>query len=112
MAEWGTITEIPRDNKGHWLRDLGTTIGTIREESVDDSTGVDVELGSDCKQVLIFCDQGASAWTFTGTDSNDNDECPVPSVGISLPVVSKAATSIGTIKAVSGTVDISIFYVR
>jgi 2-keto-3-deoxy-6-phosphogluconate aldolase len=105
------LTPTPRDDNGHPLVGAGTVTGTKVFEDID-TDGTDIILGADCKSALITCVEGPNAWIWIGTDTVDNDEITEPLLGVEIDIAVPAGTPLGTVKAVTGTVNVSVRYVR
>ena len=63
------LVQVPSDANGNRLLDRGTELFTKRFTSVDSTTGIDLSLPVDCKEVWIHKEGSAPIFTFTGTVS-------------------------------------------
>jgi hypothetical protein len=99
----------PRDDNGSVMLGMGLTTRGKRFTSID-TDGTSIELGEACNGVSIWCDEGPNAWIFVPSGATDDDEITVPYAGIELDIAVAAGVSIGTVKAVTGTVNCSVVY--
>ncbi len=105
------IYPVLRDDNGQALSDRGSELGTKRYTGIG-TGGTAIELPCDCKEVLVVCDQGGSAWKITGTITGAAEACTIPSESMLIPVCAESGDEPFTISAVTGTVDVSLFILR
>jgi hypothetical protein len=84
----------------------GRTI-TARYTSVDSSTGQTISFTVPVNGFLIYVEDGALA-TYTGNATDANVAAARFSGSLTLPVGGPANRDLGTMKAVSGTINISV----
>jgi hypothetical protein len=105
------LESIPRDSNGHPILDRGTEVGTTELTSVD-TDGSALTLPCDCKELLIICREGASAWKMAGTIDSATTALTIRTNVLRLPVCAEIGAEPITLYAVSGTVNFDIILFR
>ena len=101
------MSDVPYDGNGVPLPNYWKQVGTKVLSNVGTS-GVEISFTTDIKGLMIIPSVAA---TFAGTVTDYSDDAPISSP-LLLDVATSANIPIGTVKAVSGTINVTLIFGR
>jgi hypothetical protein len=106
------IKPLPQTDDDERLVGCGTEIGTFRVEAVDPTTGADVTVPVDCKEIEIVCDEGAGEWSFSGTLTGVDAKVLIGVASLKFSIAVEAGTVIGKVYGGTAASSFSVVLTR
>ena len=104
------MKRVPTDENLNKLFDRGSELYTTRFTGVDSSTGLDLALDYDFKEIWIHKEGSSPIFSITGTlDGSVAATWTSDGYTLVLPICKEADDPLGNWKAPSGTMTLSVF---